>query len=230
MQAGAVPNAAGSAYIEQGNTKVLATVYGPRQAGERASWSAEGFLLLDLVFSAVSSRYVSKEDNDKRVVLYSSILQRTLESIVLLERYSKLVFDISILVLEDDGCVLAAALAAASLALANAKVEMRDLAAGATVHLVGGSNGRLLLDCEGCEEDHLPDGSAVLHLGLCPARNKVCLLHSSGPLPAAHFESMMAAAKETARAVGDEIRRSLEDKIEKRCAKRARKQARVSKG
>jgi len=226
LQAGAVPNAAGSAYVEQGRTKIIATVYGPRQAGDRAQQSAEGFLFLDLSFAPFSSRLVTKEENEKRTLLYASILQRTLESVVLLDRYSKMAFDLSLLVLEDDGAVLTAALAAASMALADGKVEMRDLAAGSTVHLLGGPGGRLLLDCEGEEEYALPEDSAVLHLGLCPARGKLCLLHSAGPLPADAFERAVLLAKETAEAVGNEMRRSLEECVERRAAKRKRRQAR----
>lgn len=55
------------------------------------------------------------------------------------------------------------------------QVEMRDLIAGATVHLkprdasaAGGEE--LLLDCDRAEELAMPEKSAVLHLGLCPAR------------------------------------------------------------
>ena len=48
---------------------------------------------------------------------------------------------------------------------------MRDLIAGATVHLAAGSpKPALLLDCDRAEEQVMPERSAVLHLGLCPAR------------------------------------------------------------
>ncbi|CAE8597900.1 unnamed protein product [Polarella glacialis] len=229
LRVGAVPNAAGSAYIEQGNTKIIASVYGPRQAVERgAQGGAEGLLLLDLQFAPFSSR-ASREENEKRGVLYTGMLQTALESVVLLDRYAKTAFDVTLLVLEDDGAVLTAGLAAASLALADAKVEMRDLVAGASVHLVaagasgpGPVSGTILLDCDGQEEKELPEGSAVLHLGLCPSRGVLCLLHSAGPLPAGPFEQMVLLAKDTAEAVGAEMRSCLERRVENRVAKRAR--------
>ena len=37
----AVPNAAGSAFLEQGHTKIVATVYGPRQAERNAQLTVE---------------------------------------------------------------------------------------------------------------------------------------------------------------------------------------------
>eukprot|EP00913_Durusdinium_trenchii_P022448 g21085.t2 len=129
-------------------------------------------------------------------------------------RYGKTAFDVTLLVLEDDGAVLTGSLAAASLALADAKVEMRDLIAGATVHLkprdasaAGGEE--LLLDCDRAEELAMPEKSAVLHLGLCPARGLVCLLHSVGPLPPKPFEQMVLLAKDTAEAFGAEMRSAL---------------------
>eukprot|EP00440_Ansanella_granifera_P017388 gb/GFBE01018886.1/.p1 GENE.gb/GFBE01018886.1/~~gb/GFBE01018886.1/.p1 ORF type:complete len:307 (+),score=65.26 gb/GFBE01018886.1/:1-921(+) len=227
LRVGAVPNAAGSSYLEQGKTKIIASVYGPRQAADRDKQQAraEGVLTVDVQFAPFCAREISREENEKRSVLYNSILQSTLESVVLLERYAKTAFDVTLLVLEDDGAVLTASLAAATLALADAKVEMRDLIAGATVHLAASSDeqkGQILLDCSRQEEVALPEGSAVLHLGLCPSRGVLCLLHSAGPLPAQPFEQMVLLAKDTAEAVGAEMRRCLERRVDRRVAKRAR--------
>eukprot|EP00933_Yihiella_yeosuensis_P008421 TRINITY_DN113851_c0_g1_i1.p1 TRINITY_DN113851_c0_g1~~TRINITY_DN113851_c0_g1_i1.p1 ORF type:complete len:317 (+),score=46.97 TRINITY_DN113851_c0_g1_i1:87-1037(+) len=231
LRVGAVPNASGSAYIEQGGTKIIAAVYGPRPAVERSQKAgrAEGLLNIDLSFAPFSSRINGKEENEKRVLLYNSILQGCLESVVLLDRYAKTAFDVSLMVLEDDGGVLTASLAAASLALSDAKVETRDLIAGATVHLVGSSAsgsgsapGSILLDCDSKEEQALPPDSSVLHLGLCPSRGSVCLFHSAGPLPPKPLEQMVLVAKDTAAAVGAEMRRCLEKRVERRVAKRAR--------
>ncbi|CAE6964475.1 rrp41 [Symbiodinium natans] len=69
-------------------------------------------------------------------VLVASDVVITTLSVILLERYAKTAFDITLLVLEDDGAVLTACLAAAAMALADARVEMRDLVAGATIHLL----------------------------------------------------------------------------------------------
>lgn len=237
IRAGTIPNAAGSSYVEQGNTKIIASIFGPRQAGERAQKEnvSEGTLLVELHFAPFCSRTSSKEENEKRAILYSSMLLRTLESIVLLDRYQKTAFDINLLVLEDDGAVLSASLAAASLALADANVEMRDLAAGATVHILGGEaagerSGMLLLDCDGDEERAMPAGSAVLHLGMCTSRGVVCMLHSAGPLLAEPFEQSVLLAKDTAEAIGAKMRRCLERSVERRAAKRARVEGTMASG
>jgi len=220
-----VPNAAGSAYIEQGNTKIIASVYGPRQAErDRQQARAEGLLAVEVLFAPFCTKEFNREENEKREILYKSLLQGALESVILLERYAKTAFDITLLILEDDGAVLTSCLAAAAMALADARVEMRDLVAGATVHLLPDS-GRVLLDCDREEERSLPEGSSVLHLGLCPRRGHLCLLHSVGPLPPGPFEQMVLLGKETAEAFGAEMRRCLEEQVQRRVAKRARMSA-----
>lgn len=177
LRVNAVPNAAGSAYLEQGRTKIIATVYGPRQAErDRPQARSEGQLFVEMHFAPFCARDFSKE---------------------------------------DDGAVLTSSLAAASLALADAKVEMRDLIAGATVHLAAASpKPALLLDCDRAEEQAMPERSAVLHLGLCPARGMLCLLHSVGPLPPEPFEQMVLLGKETAEAFGIEMRRCLQEQVQ----------------
>jgi len=219
----AVPNAAGSAYVEQGRTKIVAAVYGPRQAGPGQQALSEGVVTVNLQFTPFCSRSTTREENAKRALFYNSVLQGSLASVVLLERYAKTAIEVNIMVLEDDGATLTAALSAASLALADASIEMRDIAAGATVHLHAGSGdarGTLLLDCDGEEEHSMPEGSAVLHLGLCPSRGVLCLIHSAGPLPPGLFEQMVLLAKDTAEAMAAEIRRCLESRVERRAAKR----------
>ncbi|CAJ1357653.1 unnamed protein product [Effrenium voratum] len=218
LRVGAVPNAAGSAYLEQGGTKLLAAVYGPRQAENRTR--AEGQLSVDLQFAPFAGDF-SKEEAEKRMVLYNSILQSTFETVILLERYGKTAFDLTLLVLEDDGAVLTGSLAAASLALADAKVEMRDLVAGATVHLAGpGAAPRLLLDCDRREERALAADAAVLHVGLCPSRGALCLLHAVGNLPPKHFEQMVLLGKDTCAAIGTEMRRCLQEQVQHRAEKK----------
>eukprot|EP00971_Amphidinium_carterae_P156004 3092846-Amphidinium_carterae.1 len=71
-----------------------------------------------------------------------------------MDRYFKLAIDLNVLVLEDDGSALASALSVASLALADAGVEVRDMMAGVTLHRVmcerTGGDTRSERDGEGC--------------------------------------------------------------------------------
>lgn len=216
-----VPNASGSAYVEQGNTKIVAAVYGPREADQRAQVTAsatEGLLYAELTFAPFACMGLSKDGNEKRAVLYSSILQGALESVTALERYKGNIINVHLLVLEDDGSVLSAALTAASLALADASIETQDLAAGTSIHLAssGPASSTMLLDCDRAEEQWMPAGSAVLHLGFCPSSGALCMMHSSGPLPPKSFEQMVLLGKDAAEALGREMRNCVEQRAAKR--------------
>eukprot|EP00403_Amphidinium_massartii_P024304 CAMPEP_0178392840 /NCGR_PEP_ID=MMETSP0689_2-20121128/11884_1 /TAXON_ID=160604 /ORGANISM="Amphidinium massartii, Strain CS-259" /LENGTH=289 /DNA_ID=CAMNT_0020013423 /DNA_START=15 /DNA_END=881 /DNA_ORIENTATION=- len=214
FQLGAIPNAAGSAYIEQGSTKVLASVYGPRQRLDRD----KGAVVLDLQFSSFACRNVAKEENDRRVELYKALVMGAIESTVLMDRYFKLTIDLNIVILQDNGSALASALSVASLALADASVEMRDIMAGVSIQRAVQPTGpaELLLDCDAMEERSMRHGSSVLHLGFCPSRGKVCMMHAAGSLADEPFEEMVHLAKEAAVEIGTQMNRCLEERVERR--------------
>lgn len=222
LHVGAIPNATGSAYVEQGSTKVIA---GVTVRGSPDHWQnlAEATLNLDFQFVAFCSRFVTSQESETRARLYKSILLGAIESIVEVDKHENVAIDVHILVLEDDGAALTVALIAASLALSDAGVETLDLAAGATVHYCvrsGESEGCLLLDCSGDEERAMPQGNTVLHIGICPSKGSLCMLHSVGPLAPVPFEQMVLLAKDTSEAVGEEMERCLDNFSEARAAKR----------
>ena len=68
---------------------------------------------------------------------WSTALQGALEATVLLHRYPKAAVDVFVLVLEEDGSVLAHAVNAAGLALADAGIELRDLLGAVSVGIGG---------------------------------------------------------------------------------------------
>lgn len=73
----------------------------------------------------------------------SVAVTQALSHAVRLDQYPKSLIDIYITVLENDGSDLAAAITCASMALADAGIEMYDLVAGCTVIAV---DGQLLMD------------------------------------------------------------------------------------
>ena len=68
-----------------------------------------------------------------------SCLQQALEPAVLLHKFPKAAVDVYVLVLESGGSDLAVAITAASLALADAGIEMCDLTPACSVVSVAGS-------------------------------------------------------------------------------------------
>ncbi len=56
MRTGVVSQAAGSAYLELGRTKVMAGVYGPRPSERREAFSNEGTLNVDVKLASFATR------------------------------------------------------------------------------------------------------------------------------------------------------------------------------
>lgn len=130
MKTGVVKRASGSAYIEFKNTKVLCSVFGPRPMAASQSFSSTGTIYCQFKFATFSKKDERKgyvQDNEDRE--YSGIVEESLSNSVILEKYPKSRFDCYVLVIEDDGSALSAAITASSLAMADAGIEMYDLVA-----------------------------------------------------------------------------------------------------
>lgn len=135
---GPLARADGSAYFEQGNTRVLAAVYGPREpAGggrsdrDRASIACE----FSTALFATASRQRSWK-GDRRSTAAARDIKRVFEGVVLVKNYPRSQIDIYVQVLQNDGAPFVAAINAASLALVNAGVAMKDFVVACSVGYV----------------------------------------------------------------------------------------------
>ncbi|EFA74902.1 hypothetical protein PPL_11936 [Heterostelium album PN500] len=129
MNTGIISSASGSSYIEIEQTKIICSVHGPR-ATHKTELFETAKLNCELKYASFSthdarSDYVeSTKEKD-----YSLIITQAIIGAIRLEKYPKAAIDIYILVLCDAGSALAASIVAASMALADAGVEMYDLVA-----------------------------------------------------------------------------------------------------
>ncbi|KAG8437305.1 hypothetical protein GDO86_008130 [Hymenochirus boettgeri] len=177
VRAGLLSQAKGSAYLEAGSggTKVLCAVHGPRErgmGGERAE--PRGRLVCELRWAPFSRRGPWSGSSSPRNV--GMFLQESLEAAVRLDRYPRAEVLVWVLVLEDRGSALPVAVSCASLALADAGIEMFDLALGCG--LSRGPGGELLLDPEDWEEE--ADGKRTMSLALLPTLNQISGLVCNG--------------------------------------------------
>ncbi|CAL8463888.1 g3423 [Coccomyxa elongata] len=167
MKPGTLSQAAGSAYAEFGNTKVMVGVYGPRESERREAFSTEGRLQCDVKIASYARRErkgFGQNDEEREL---SAQMQTALEAAVRLQTFPKANVDITALVLESGGADLAVCICAAGMALADAGIEMEDMVSACSVSRV---DGHLLLDPtvdEACRED----GSALL--AMMPSANAV---------------------------------------------------------
>jgi exosome complex component MTR3 len=171
VRTGAVSEAVGSCYLEAGRSKVLCSIYGPRPDAKAAHFSETGRLECVVKLSAFCGVPAGEqEQREKELPLQ---LRPALEAALQLTRFPKSVVDVCVLVLEQDGDITSPAITCASLALADAGIEMFDLVAACTV--VKAESG-IIVDPQGSEAT----GRARALTAIMPSRGEVTLLSHEG--------------------------------------------------
>ena len=128
IKAGVLKNADGSAYIEFGDNKILAGVFGPRDVHPKHIADTDtGILRCRYHMSPFSVTERKNPAPSRREIEISKVLKEALLPAVMLERFPRTVVDVFLEVLQADGGSRCAALDAASVALADAGIPMRDM-------------------------------------------------------------------------------------------------------
>ncbi|RUS24603.1 ribosomal protein S5 domain 2-type protein [Jimgerdemannia flammicorona] len=213
LKTGLINQANGSAYIELGNTKLACAVYvlffpthcssafprlitppprcsyGPRQ-NKKQTFSNMGLLNCEFKFASFSCSKRRGNQRDSQEKEYSQILSEALAPAVRLELFPKAMIDVFVTVLENDGTAscLAGAITAASVAIADAGLEMIDQVAAVSAvershHLVfpqrtqSFAKDQILMDATSAEEK-LETGTLVV--SYMPSANEVTHVLQTG--------------------------------------------------
>ncbi|KAJ6984157.1 hypothetical protein NC653_022413 [Populus alba x Populus x berolinensis] len=103
FRTGAVNSAAGSAYAEFGNTKVIVSVFGPRESKKAMVYSDVGRLNCNVSCTTFATPVRGLGSDNKE---FSSMLHKALEGAIMLETFPKTTVDVFALVLESGGSEL----------------------------------------------------------------------------------------------------------------------------
>jgi exosome complex component RRP41 len=191
IEVGALSNADGSAYIEQGKNKILAAVYGPRELHPKHMALPDRTVLRCRYHMAPFSVQERKSPApSRREIELSKVIREALEPSIFLEYYPRTAIDVFIEVLQADGGTRCASITAASLALADAGVPMRDLVVACASGKVDDTIVLDLMD----EEDKA--GTADLPVALMPNLDAITLLQMDGILTPEEFEKAVSLAVE----------------------------------
>ena len=189
-------NADGSAYIEQGNTKILAAVYGPKEIHPRHLGLPDRAVLRCRYHMAPFSVEQRKSPApSRREIELSKVIREALEPALFLEYYPRTAIDVFVEVLQADGGTRCASITAASLALADAGIPMRDLVAAVAA---GKVDGLLVLDLTDVEDKH---GEADVPLAMMPGLGRVTLLQMDGLLTPEEFKEAVKLAMDGCRRI-----------------------------
>jgi exosome complex component RRP41 len=189
MEVGVLPNADGSAYLEQGKNKILVGVYGPKEAHPRHIAQQDRAVIQCRYHMAPFSVDERKSPApSRRDVELSKVIREALEPAIFLEYYPKTAIQVYIEILQADGGTRCAGINAASLALADAGIPMRDLVVACAA---GKADGKLIVDLMDTEDKV---GEADVPVAFMPNLNAITLLQMDGSLSVDEFENAVNMA------------------------------------
>jgi len=207
IEVGLLSNADGSAYIEQGKNKILAAVYGPREIHPKHQALPDRAALRCRYHMAPFSVQERKSPApSRREQELSKVMREALEPSIFTEYYPRTAIDLFVEVLQADGGTRCAGITAASLALADAGIPMRDLVSACAA---GKVEGRLVLDLDDLEDKS--DG-ADMPLAYMPNYNAITLLQMDGMLTSEEFEQVFNLALEGCKQVNQLQKEALRKK------------------
>jgi len=191
LQVGVLPNADGSAYIEHGKNKILVGVFGPREMHPKHLSLSDRMVIRCRYHMAPFSVPERKSPApSRREVELSKVIRESLEPSVFVDLYPRTGIDVFVEVLQADGGTRCAAITAASLAIADAGVPLRDLVVACAA---GKVDDTVVLDLYDLEDKV---GVADVPVAYMPNLNAVTLLQMDGVLSPAEFETAVNMAVE----------------------------------
>ena len=200
--AGTTATAGGSALVEMGLTVALATVRGPvacqRRSDENPDRAIVDVTLKVAPFATATDRRTANPNTDRRLIEASRWIQRALEATLLLHLYPRSKIEIVVVVLADDGGRIPAALNAATLAVLDAGLPVKDFVCACTAGYAPSTN-TALVDLNRKEEITSHGGQAAVRLtcAIMPHRNSIVLTQCENRLTSVTvLEAMLEAATE----------------------------------
>jgi exosome complex component RRP41 len=178
---GIIPSADGSAMYQSGKTIAIAAVFGPRTLHPQHMQNPQKGLLrvnYDMMTFSVSER--KKPGPTRRSQEISKVIEWALEKCVNLEEFPNMVVDIFIMIPQADAGTRVAGINAAAMALAQAGVPMKEMAAAVSV---GKLDKTLCVDLTKEEEDY-DEGEGPTDIPVCflSRSKKLSLLQLDGEI------------------------------------------------
>jgi exosome complex component RRP41 len=178
IEVGPIKNAVGSAYIEWGNNKILAAVYGPKEALPKHVQDPERAIIkcryTMAPFSSLEEH--GRSGPNRRSTEISKVTREVFENVIMLEKYPGAEIDIFVEVLQGDGGTRAAGITAASVAVAASGIPMTDMPYGVSFGKVGD---QIILDLNKIEDNY---SDADMPIAISPRTGDILLLQMDGNL------------------------------------------------
>lgn len=148
---GIIPNANGSAMFSFGDTIAIAAVYGPKKMHPQHQQDpAKGTLRCNYNMLSFSVTDRIRPGPSRRSTEISKITGWAIEPVLMIDRYSNMVIDVHIHIIQANASTRCAGINAAAMALAHAGIPMKGLVSSVSI---GKLDKQLVVDVDKDEED-----------------------------------------------------------------------------
>ena len=207
IEASVLKNADGSAYVEWGNNKVLAAVYGPVETQPKH--------MADPTRAIIKCRYQmapfssladhGRTGPNRRATEISKVTREVFENVVMLNEFPGSMINIFVEILQGDGGTRAAGITAASVALASAGIHMKDLVYGVSVGKIGE---HIVLDLNMIEDNY---SDSDMPMAVSPRDNSILLLQMDGEYTKEELAKAMKMVIDSGKKISEVQRKALKD-------------------
>lgn len=212
-KAGVINRADGSAYFKIGNTIAYAAVYGPRDLYPRFMQDPQSGILRChynmMPFSGTGERV--RPGGNRRSKEISLVTEKSLSPLVDLTDYPNSVVDVFIEFPQTNAGSRCAGICAASMALADAGIVMKDLVAAIAV---GRVDDKLIVDPDYSEEAYDEGPVADIPVAYIPSLDKFSLLQMDGIIDKKMFVEVLGKAKDACKKIVETQKDALKKKYE----------------
>jgi exosome complex component RRP41 len=211
-KAGVIKRADGSAMFQIGDTIAYAAVYGPRDLYPRFLQNPQKGILRCkynmMPFSGAGERV--RPGASRRSKEISMVTEKALLPVLNLEDFPNAVVDVFIELPQTDAGTRCAGISAASIALADAGLSMKDLVSSVSV---GKVDDKLLVDLN-YEEESYEDGEvADVPIALIPRTGELTLLQMDGQISREELKQALEIGKDACKKIYELQKKALKEKF-----------------
>jgi exosome complex component RRP41 len=208
---GVVKSADGSAKFRIGNTIAVAVVRGPRDLYPKFMQNPQkGILRCNYNMMSFSVDERIRPGPSRRSREISLVTKNALLPALNLEEFPNAVVDVFVEIIQADAGTRCAGICAASLALADAGIPMKDMVCAISAGKVGG---KILIDLDKFEED-FEGGGSDMPVAILPRKGEITLLQLDGEIKASEIDEALELTREACKKILEVQRKALQEKYQ----------------
>jgi exosome complex component RRP41 len=199
--------AEGSATFSFGNTRALAAVFGPKIVHPRHIEDPQQ-AVMKCRYSMIpfSTKERIRPGPSRRASEISMVLREALSNVVFFKDYPKTLINVYVEIMQADGTTRCAGLNAASLAMADAGIPMKNLVTSCSV---GKLDGEIIVDVAGLEDNY---GDVDMATAMIGNEDKFVLLQMDGIITKEELRKMLGYARKGCAEIFEKQKQILKEK------------------